>query len=75
MTDPAAIAAQIRGVHRFAMVESGLVYGQWPYHASVMRPLVRRGLFERKTVKGFQTRWALTPLGISVRNIIQEQSK
>jgi len=43
-------------------------FGRMPLSACQMRPLVRRGYFERVERKGFQTRWELTELGRAIRD-------
>jgi hypothetical protein len=49
----------------------GVTWGNAPFHASLMRPLERRELFERVSERGFRTRWMLTPLGLEVRKILE----
>jgi hypothetical protein len=44
-----------------------------PFSASVMRPLVRIGLFSQHNQKGFRARYEFLPLGLAVRAILEKQ--
>lgn len=66
------VAAWVRkSGYQQQVIGQGVVCGM-PYYASVMRPLVRRGLFDRIEQPGFQVRWQITQLGLAVRRILEE---
>ncbi len=82
MTDPteiARVAAGLTRAQREAVLSEGRVFGM-PMAASVMRPLVRRRLFDRIEKKGFQAWWRITNLGLAVsewiynNHILREKS-
>ena len=67
-TDPteiARVAAGLTRAQRDLVLSKGQVFGM-PMSALVMRPLVRRKLFDRVERKGFQVWWRITDLGHAV---------
>lgn len=66
------IAKSLKPTSARIIESNGEVCGM-PYAAELMRPLVRRGLFERVERRGFLTRWELTPLGLRVREYLENR--
>lgn len=71
---PEDVGRSLSQDQQWVVSPGGVTWGNAPFHAALMRPLERRGLFERVSEKGFRTRWALTPLGLAVRAIIAGES-
>ena len=67
----ADVAAKLTEAQREVTAMRGEIMGM-PFAALVIRPLIRRGIFSRHDRKGFQTRWHLTPLGLAVRQHLEQ---
>lgn len=68
------IVAGLTKAQRSVVVKGGEICGM-PFHSSLVRPLIRRGIFTRVDRQGFQARWNLTPTGTAVRAALIAQQE
>lgn len=73
--DAERIAAGLTDADRIVVRKRGIAYSTRQFRSSLFRHLERKGLFVRREIKGFSTRWQLTPKGEAVRAVIEKEMK
>lgn len=74
MKTPEQIAAELTWKDAAVIVREGRAYGNCPFDARLLRPLIRKGLFTVNQMQGFRPNYELTNLGLAVRAILKEQA-